>query len=152
MKITPYSQAFLGFALCFLFACGDAGGQGSESDKTTANTASIIHEVVQPDDFERLLTVKEDYLLIDVRTPMELKDGYLSGMTHHLDKFDDDFDEKLAKVITDKNKPIFVYCGIGGRSAEVCDKLKAMQCKEVYDLDGGIKNWLKKGKNIQKQS
>jgi len=44
----------------------------------------------------------------------------------------------------DKNKPVYVYCAVGGRSATAAKILSDMGFTEVYDLEGGIINWEEK--------
>ncbi len=80
--------------------------------------------------------------LLDVRTPEEFG-------VEHLENADNvninsaDFETKAAKY--DKSKPIFVYCKVGGRSAQAADKLVAMGFTEVYNLEGGIMKWTTAG-------
>lgn len=80
--------------------------------------------------------------LLDVRTPEEFG-------VEHLENADNvninsaDFESKAAKY--DKSKPIFVYCKVGGRSAQAADKLVAMGFTEVYNLEGGIMKWTTAG-------
>ena len=51
-------------------------------------------------------------------------------------------DDFVAKVNSyDKSKPIFVYCKVGGRSAQAANKLGELGFKEIYNLDGGIMKW-----------
>jgi thioredoxin len=51
-------------------------------------------------------------------------------------------DDFVAKVNSyDKSKPIFVYCKVGGRSAQAASKLAELGFKEIYNLDGGIMKW-----------
>lgn len=80
--------------------------------------------------------------LLDVRTPEEFG-------VEHLENADNvninsaDFEAKAAKY--DKSKPVFVYCKVGGRSAQAADKLVAMGFTEVYNLEGGIMKWTTAG-------
>lgn len=80
--------------------------------------------------------------LLDVRTPEEFG-------VEHLENADNvninsaDFESKAAKY--DKSKPIFVYCKVGGRSAQAADKLVAMGFTQVYNLEGGIMKWTTAG-------
>jgi thioredoxin len=50
-----------------------------------------------------------------------------------------DFESKASTY--DKSKPIFVYCKVGGRSAQAANKLSEMGFKEIFNLDGGIMKW-----------
>ena len=79
--------------------------------------------------------------LIDVRTPEEFSNGFIEG-AENLNFYDDNFETLLSKL--DKNKPVMVYCQSGGRSGKCFNKLKKMGFSEVYDLQGGFKEWSKK--------
>jgi thioredoxin len=76
--------------------------------------------------------------LLDVRTPEEYSVDHISN-AKNVNWNGDDF---VAKVNSyDKSKPIFVYCKVGGRSAQAANKLAELGFKEIYNLDGGIMKW-----------
>ena len=76
--------------------------------------------------------------LVDVRTPEEYKGNHLKG-AQNICVTSDDFKEKVK--ILDKNKPVYVYCYKGGRSAEAAIQLKDLGFTKIYDMDGGILLW-----------
>lgn len=80
--------------------------------------------------------------LLDVRTPEEFGVEHLEN-ADNVNVNSPDFANKVAKY--DKSKPIFVYCKVGGRSAQAADKLVAMGFNEVYNLEGGIMKWTTAG-------
>lgn len=80
--------------------------------------------------------------LLDVRTPEEFSVEHLEN-ADNVNVNSPDFANKVAKY--DKSKPIFVYCKVGGRSAQAADKLVAMGFNEVYNLEGGIMKWTTAG-------
>ena len=80
--------------------------------------------------------------LLDVRTPEEFGIEHLEN-ADNVNLNSADFESKAAKY--DKSKPIFVYCKVGGRSAQAADKLVAMGFTEVYNLEGGIMKWTTAG-------
>lgn len=80
--------------------------------------------------------------LLDVRTPEEFGVEHLEN-ADNVNVNSPDFANKVAKY--DKSKPIFVYCKVGGRSAQAADKLVAMGFTEVYNLEGGIMKWTTAG-------
>lgn len=79
-------------------------------------------------------------VLLDVRTPSEYAKAHLKDAVL-IDIFRDDFNDAIQKL--DRNQPIFVYCAVGGRSAEAAEILQKAGFKIIYDLDGGIKAWQK---------
>ena len=50
----------------------------------------------------------------------------------------------------DKDKPIAVYCAVGGRSSSTAQFLRQQGFKKVYDLKGGMFAWSRKGFKIIK--
>jgi len=84
--------------------------------------------------------VKASFL--DVRTPQEWNKGHIQGAIH-LDLFNDNFESELKKL--DKNKVYYVYCAIGGRSAEAGEMMIKMGFKNVYNMKGGFNAWTKAG-------
>jgi thioredoxin len=80
--------------------------------------------------------------LLDVRTPEEYSVEHLEN-ADNVNVNSPDFATKAAQY--DKSKPIFVYCKVGGRSAQAADKLVGMGFTEVYNLEGGIMKWTTAG-------
>ncbi len=104
--------------------------------------------VLNVNDFESKLASMPNAQLIDVRTPGEFDEGYIKGAIN-INYQGDSFEEEVAKL--DKNKPTFVYCRSGGRSAESCNYMANAGFKELYDLDGGISAWTHYNKPVEKK-
>ncbi|MHB8173459.1 MAG: rhodanese-like domain-containing protein [Nitrospirota bacterium] len=79
---------------------------------------------------------KEDFFLLDVRTPAEYQKGRIDGAKliplHELDS-------RVKEV--PKHKEVVVYCASGVRSAFACRKLKSLGFEHVKNLSGGINRW-----------
>lgn len=88
--------------------------------------------------FQATLTEKSDAQLLDVRTPEEFNKGHLVS-AQNVDWNNAGFEEQLAGI--SKDKPVFVYCLSGGRSASATKRLRKLGYTEVYDLKGGILAW-----------
>lgn len=86
----------------------------------------------------QVLDSESDPQIIDVRTVKEFKEGHIRN-SQNICVSDDNFEERASAL--DKNKPVYVYCRSGKRSAKAAEILKEMGFKEVYDLDGGYLNW-----------
>jgi rhodanese-related sulfurtransferase len=85
----------------------------------------------------------EDSLqLVDVRTADEFKVSHLKN-AQNICVTSNDFREKVAGL--DKEKPVYVYCKKGGRSAKAATILKEMGFTKVYDLQGGLTSWQQEG-------
>jgi len=80
-------------------------------------------------------------VLLDLRTPDELKNGVIPGATY-LDYFKLDFEKEISKL--DKDKIYFVYCASGGRSTETMELMAKHGFKGVYNLKDGFMAWKKK--------
>lgn len=77
-----------------------------------------------------------DYTLLDVRQPGEYEGEHIPGA-------------KLVPLPAlkdglrqlDSQKPVLVYCAVGGRSLAAAQLLSGFGFQEVYNLQGGIKAW-----------
>jgi len=108
-----------------------------EVDGQTEGTSKGI-ELISVDEAAAKLT-SEDIVLLDVRTPEEVAEGYISGALHW-DYYEwDTFKEKVASL--EKSKPVMVYCKAGGRSNKAAQFLKKQGCATIYDLKGGMNAW-----------
>lgn len=94
-------------------------------------------QMVSPDEMEELIKL-ESTQLVDVRTEKEFASGHIEGAQNIV--YDEHFDEKLASL--DKSKPVAVYCHSGGRSEKCAKILKEAGFKKIYDLKGGITQWV----------
>jgi rhodanese-related sulfurtransferase len=123
VKIAALSVLLIGFVSCI------------KPKTDESNLAS-------PAAFEKLMQ-DENAQLVDVRTPEEYAEGHLKNALNISISFDN-FESQLE--ILDKNKPVLVYCKMGGRSAKAAAKLKELGFKSISDLDGGITSWNEAGK------
>jgi thioredoxin len=104
---------------------------------------------VSPAIFEELLQKETDAQLLDVRTSDEYRGGHLDK-AQNLDCRSSNFGAQAEKL--DRNRPVFVYCLSGGRSANAASKLTEMGFKQVYNLQGGIMTWKNAGKAVTTSS
>jgi rhodanese-related sulfurtransferase len=79
-----------------------------------------------------------DKIVLDVRTPAEYHQGHLAGATL-INVLESDFEAKVQ--ILDKSKPLFVYCASGIRSEKAVEILHHLGYGEIYELDGGFREW-----------
>ena len=76
------------------------------------------------------------YTLLDVRQPGEYEQSHLPGAKLvPLPQLSDRMEE------LDPEKPVVVYCAVGGRSRAAAQLLSGKGFDEVYNLKGGIKAW-----------
>ena len=84
-------------------------------------------------------------VLVDVRTHDEYNSGYIENSLN-IDYLSNDFSENLEKL--DKNIPIVLYCRSGKRSSKSANKLSELGFKEIYNLEGGILEWIELGNSV----
>ncbi|WP_462248692.1 thioredoxin domain-containing protein [Ferruginibacter sp.] len=98
------------------------------------------------DEFEKAVA-KDSVQILDVRTPGEYAGGHIKNTL--LANWNDatEFERRISYV--DKNKPVYVYCLAGGRSAAAGQKMRAMGFENVYELQGGINAWKAGNKNLE---
>ena len=72
-------------------------------------------------------------ILVDVRTPEEYQAGHLDNAIN-INWYDPDFTDQIGGL--EKDKTIYLYCKLGGRSARAAGKLDSLGYKAV-DLTGG---------------
>ena len=85
--------------------------------------------------------------LVDVRTAGEVATGKIADAIN-IDYNSVDFDALAAKL--DPNKPVAVYCKVGGRSARAVKVFQELGFKQIYELDRGIISWNASGLPIEK--
>ncbi|MEM9050987.1 MAG: rhodanese-like domain-containing protein [Bacteroidota bacterium] len=127
------------FLIAFAFISCTSTGQSDETESTL--------RVVDVEEAISLLE-KEEIVLIDVRTPAEVSSGYIEGALHwnyH------NWDALVANAEQlDKTKAVMVYCKAGGRSGKTASYLKERGFEKVYDIRGGMNEWLAQNKPVTK--
>ncbi len=89
-------------------------------------------------EFDEKVQATENAQLIDVRTPEEYAGGTI-GAAVNIDYNGDNFEAEMGKL--DKERPVFVFCARGRRSAGASEICKELGFKTIYDLDGGYNAW-----------
>lgn len=101
--------------------------------------AACGFENITPEALNRRIASGEDFLLLDVRTPLEnaaqaIRGSYLIPIN--------ELPARLAEL--PKDREIVVYCRIGNRSAFACMYLGRLGYR-VKNLEGGIALWNRAG-------
>jgi len=112
------------------------------------NSDAQLSKVITVEEAYQLLNSDDDIQLVDVRTPEEYEEKHIP-YSQNICVTDDNFEELASKL--DKNRPIYVYCRSGKRSAEAAQILRKMGFKEVYDMEGGIIRWEEYGYELNNQ-
>ncbi len=133
MIIRNLSTVFILFAMLFLMSCNDSG--------------STEIRVISPEEVNDAVYGGEPQQLVDVRTLEEFNNGHLAN-AQNICVTDDDFQKKLVDL--DKNKPVYLYCRSGKRSAKAAKLMKELGFKEIYDMEGGYTSWEEHGFETEK--
>lgn len=81
----------------------------------------------------KVVTMKENAILLDVRTQDEYNAGHIAGakLVPH-----DRIKEQIGSVIPDKKTPVYVYCRSGRRVKIAINAMKEMGYTDLHDLGG----------------
>ncbi len=115
---------------------GCAGGETA----TLEAPARIIEDVTPQEAFTLIQNNRNnpDFVIIDVRTPEEVAEGYIEDAVN-IDFYAETFRDELDSL--DKNKTYLIYCRSGGRSGNALNIMAELNFEEVYNVLGGILAW-----------
>ncbi|MEO6547926.1 MAG: thioredoxin domain-containing protein [Ferruginibacter sp.] len=102
---------------------------------------------LEANEFERAINNKDSVQVLDVRTPQEYSSGHIVDALLADWKDETEFTRRIAFI--DKDKPVYVYCLAGGRSAAAAQKMRTMGFTNVYELHGGINAWKASNKFLE---
>ncbi len=110
-----------------------------------AESKKVIKSIT-PKDLMALIKAEKDFVLIDVREPGEVAAGKIDALGYKdipagLVPF------KTKAIKTDKK--IVIYCKVGGRGALATKMMQDLGFTNVFNLEGGIKGWLKAGYPVE---
>jgi rhodanese-related sulfurtransferase len=106
--------------------------------------STLLSHSVSEISVEELIKKTESLQLIDAREKREYDVSHLKN-AHWVGY--NDFNLKRTERL-DKQKPVVVYCSVGYRSEKIAEQLKQAGFKEVYNLYGGIFEWVNQGQPI----
>lgn len=109
---------------------------------TSSCSAEGAIKVLSPADYTKAVKADSVAVILDVRRPIEFISGHLEGAVS-LDFLNPDaFNTGLKQL--DKTKHYYVYCRSGKRSHAAAEKMLRQGFK-VFDMEGGILNWIGQG-------
>ena len=88
--------------------------------------------------------------LLDVRTAGEYQTGHIKNALQADWTQNKQFVDRIQYV--DKDKPVYIYCLVGGRSAAAADWMRKNGFKNVVELTGGINAWKNASKPLEGKS
>lgn len=121
---------------CFAYK---SSGQGGAASQTAPAVGPVFH-TVSPQEAKAMIAQRKDLLVVDVRGPEELKEGFIAGS-----QFVPFWDIAKGQKTLPSDRPLLLICAVGGRSYAVGQYLYQKGYPEVYNLQGGIDNWKRAG-------
>lgn len=129
-----------------MVSCGSSQTQSYEKTSSSSQQTKSIAKNININEFHAMLGSQKGVVVLDVRTPAEVAAGAIEGNIH-LDIYNPKFKESLEAM--DKDRPVVVYCAVGGRSGQAMQMMEKMGFKEVYNLSGGIRAWQSEGNPVK---
>jgi rhodanese-related sulfurtransferase len=111
-------------------------------------TASEAQDYKKIGDEELKELMNKEVQVVDIRTPRETDRGIIKG-SKVIDFYSPDFMKQIEEL--DKEKPVVLYCAVGGRSAKASRQLLKAGFSQVYDLKDGIRGWVTSGNSLAKE-
>lgn len=75
-------------------------------------------------------------VILDVRTPSEVAQGYVTGTDKFIDYNSANFEEQIMSL--EKDKTYIVYCRSGNRSTKALNSMFDKGFTNLFELQGGI--------------
>lgn len=135
--------------VCLVFVVGafllpltmEAGQSGRAAPRMVAShEKEPVFASISPMEAKKMIDSRKDLLLVDVRNPSELQEGYIQGSTLI----------PLWEIVKGhrsipKDRPVLLICAVGGRSLGLGKLMVRYDWPEVYSLEGGIAAWREAG-------
>lgn len=132
-------------ALALIAACSSPQAESEPAAETAAHEKAEVAEATEldVDSLKQRLDAGEEVFVLDVRRPEELEqEGLIEGSVNIPI---DDLEARLAEV--PKDKPLAVYCHMGGRASRAAAVLRENGYTEPIEY-GGITAWKEKGYDV----
>ncbi len=119
--------------------------------KDNISVKTFRNNHVTPSQWHKILQNKK-FKIIDVRNDYEVSIGKFKNSIKPNTKSFRQFPDRIKKMKISKEENIGLYCTGGIRCEKASDHLKKIGYKNIYQLEGGIINYLKYMKNKKIQS
>lgn len=136
------------FLFCFVLLgmafMADAQGTDKAFQAKLKSLYNGTITTVEPSQLAKYIDGNQAPILLDTRSPREYEVSHIANA-----RFVDykNFDETNVAGL-DRNKPVVVYCTVGYRSERIGEQLKALGFKTVFNLYGGIFEWVNQGHKV----
>ena len=97
----------------------------------------ITYRQITMAEAQTLMETETGYILLDVRTPEEYREGHIPGA---INIPNETIGTAMPEGLPEKDQMILVYCRSGNRSKQASEKLVALGYTNVVEF-GGIRDW-----------
>ncbi|MEM7647379.1 MAG: rhodanese-like domain-containing protein, partial [Pseudomonadota bacterium] len=101
---------------------------------------SGTHQHLSPEQWHEML--EKDVVVVDTRNDYEIEIGTFKNAVDLEMKEFSEFPDKIAQLDSDKEKPHLIFCTGGIRCEKAIFEMEQQGYKQVYQLDGGILNYM----------
>ena len=136
--IKPILISCIAGAAFSLAACEQAKTETLPAQESSEMSPALKVTYVDAKGAYALLKVKPETVVLDIRTPKEIKNGFIEGAVF-ADFYDTDFAQQLTKL--DRDTPYVIHCGSGGRSTKALTTLEELGFTNITHMDGGMNDW-----------
>ena len=127
----------------YLILCTMYSNAQSEFDKMLTGMYEYTVPLVKSEQLKEWMN-KEEIVVLDAREAKEFKTSHIRNAKEvGYDKFDISAVDDVTK-----DAKVVVYCSVGYRSERIGEKLMQQGYKNVYNLYGGIFDWVNKGNAV----
>lgn len=102
-----------------------------------AKTENHSYRQIDMGEAEKMMKEETEYIILDVRTPEEYKEGHIPQA---INIPNETIGTKDLPELPNKNQLIFVYCRSGNRSKQAAGKLSKLGYSNIVEF-GGIIDW-----------
>lgn len=110
--------------------------QSVSSSQALKQEMKRVYASITPAETQQLIQQRKDLLIVDVRSPEELKEGKIKDS--QLVPF---WNIMKGQHQLPRDRPLLLVCAVGGRSYGAMQILSKQGYPEIYNLKGGISAW-----------
>jgi rhodanese-related sulfurtransferase len=147
MQALPLRMQKMLLPFLFLFGMAFAAHAQGTDKAYQAKLASLYKGTVAtvlPSDLAKYMASHEAPLILDTRSPREFEVSHLPNALFV--DYKEFSEEDVAGF--DRKRAVVVYCTVGYRSERIGEQLKEMGFQTVFNLYGGIFEWVNQGHEV----
>lgn len=134
--------------ILFIITLVTLSGCVNQTDLSEEKDIEFNLKTVSGEEFRDLIeSMNETDTILDLRTPQEYSEGHIKN-SQTLDFYSETFSKELD--LLDKKSNYYIYCRSGHRSKLTLDSMRELGFENVYNLKGGITEWISSENNIIK--